>query len=136
MIRYQVNLTSFESRRSELSVRLVTGQAVCRSLWCTTEGERCSTQHMPWADGTACEDRKWCYHGECVFKKKLLPINGLWSKWGDYDECSRTCGGGVQKKSRECNNPSPQHGGNYCTGDRVRYRSCNTQECPRPTDFR
>ncbi len=51
--------------------------------------------------------------------------------------CSRPCGGGVQRSTRDCNNPTPVNGGKYCVGKRVRYRSCNIQECPPGTpDFR
>ena len=47
------------------------------------------------------------------------------------------CGGGVQRSTRDCNNPTPVNGGKYCVGKRVRYRSCNIQECPPGTpDFR
>lgn len=72
--------------------------------------------------------------------------------------CSRTCGGGVQRSTRNCDNPAPANGGTFCLGKRVRYRlvkkkcsfifvclitiewiyrSCNIQECPTGTpDFR
>lgn len=41
------------------------------------------------------------------------------------------------KRYRECNNPLPQNGGNYCIGARVKYRSCGTQDCPPGSqDFR
>lgn len=54
-----------------------------------------------------------------------------------YNQCTRTCGGGVQSSSRECNSPSPSNGGKYCIGTRIKYRSCNTQDCPLDTlDFR
>ena len=45
---------------------------------------------------------------------------------------------GVQKSSRTCSNPIPQHGGKYCLGIRKRYRSCNTDtNCDKNTvDFR
>lgn len=92
---------------------------------------------MPWADGTPCSHGKWCNRGECVSRKNLKPINGKWGRWGNYSACSRTCGGGIEKKYRECDNPSPKNGGNYCIGDRVKYRSCATNECPHGTpDFR
>lgn len=56
---------------------------------------------------------------------------------GRFDDCSRTCGGGVQKSSRDCNSPSPENGGRYCVGRRVKYQSCNTFECPEGSkDFR
>lgn len=54
-----------------------------------------------------------------------------------FDQCSRTCGGGVQSSTRECNSPAPTNGGKYCIGTRIKYRSCNTQDCPVDTpDFR
>lgn len=54
-----------------------------------------------------------------------------------YDQCTRTCSGGVQSSSRECNSPPPSNGGKYCIGTRIKYRSCNTQDCPPDTlDFR
>ena len=38
---------------------------------------------------------------------------------------------------RECDNPSPSRGGLYCTGDRVRYESCNIWDCQEDAeDFR
>lgn len=36
--------------------------------------------------------------------------------------CSRTCGGGVQRSTRNCDNPAPSNGGTFCLGKRVRYR--------------
>ena len=30
----------------------------------------------------------------------------------------------------------PQFSGKYCTGHRIRYRSCNTEECLTASDFR
>ncbi|XP_076172003.1 A disintegrin and metalloproteinase with thrombospondin motifs 9 isoform X2 [Ptiloglossa arizonensis] len=114
---------------------------VCRRLWCTAPKwdhyDQCHTQHMPWADGTACGVDKWCHRGECVSRRNLEPVDGQWGEWGRYGECSRSCGGGVKKKYRECNDPLPQNGGNYCVGDRVKYRSCGTRECPPGSpDFR
>ncbi|XP_043528487.1 A disintegrin and metalloproteinase with thrombospondin motifs gon-1-like isoform X4 [Frieseomelitta varia] len=114
---------------------------VCRRLWCTTPNgdhyDQCRTQHMPWADGTACDRDKWCHRGECVSRRNLKPVDGQWGEWGQYGKCSRTCGGGIKKRFRECNNPPPQNNGRYCIGDRVKYRSCGTKECPPGSpDFR
>ncbi|XP_033214669.1 A disintegrin and metalloproteinase with thrombospondin motifs 9 isoform X2 [Belonocnema kinseyi] len=114
---------------------------VCKRLWCTAplydKTQQCHTQHMPWADGTTCGDNKWCHRGECVSRQNLLPVDGQWGTWGRYGDCSRTCGGGIKKKYRECNNPPPQNGGNYCIGERVKYRNCGTKECSAGSpDFR
>ncbi|XP_011349537.1 A disintegrin and metalloproteinase with thrombospondin motifs 9 isoform X3 [Ooceraea biroi] len=114
---------------------------VCKTLWCTVpqwnHHQRCHTQHTPWADGTPCAPQKWCHRGECVSRRNLEPVHGQWGEWGRYGECSRTCGGGVKKKYRECDKPAPMNGGNYCIGERVKYRSCGIRECPPDSpDFR
>uniref|UniRef100_A0A8C9URY4 ADAMTS/ADAMTS-like cysteine-rich domain-containing protein n=1 Tax=Spermophilus dauricus TaxID=99837 RepID=A0A8C9URY4_SPEDA len=57
-------------------------------------------------------------------------VDGGWSAWGPWGECSRTCGGGVQFSHRECKDPEPQNGGRYCLGRRSKYQSCHTEECP------
>ncbi|CAI2350188.1 unnamed protein product [Caenorhabditis sp. 36 PRJEB53466] len=108
----------------------------CRRLWCATfYGSQmgCRTQHMPWADGTPCDESRsmFCHHGACVrlAPESLTKIDGQWGEWRTWGECSRTCGGGVQKALRDCDNPKPRNGGKYCVGQRERYRSCNTQEC-------
>ncbi|XP_014286449.1 A disintegrin and metalloproteinase with thrombospondin motifs 15 isoform X3 [Halyomorpha halys] len=124
--------------------KICSQMATCEELWChngqsDSETENCSTLHMPWADGTTCGPGKWCQKRRCVSRdrKSLQPVNGGWGKWQKYGECSRTCGGGVRKSIRDCNNPTPANGGKYCLGERVRYHSCATQECPPgSTDFR
>lgn len=110
------------------------GQVVCKRLWCITADDvDCRTLNMPWADGTPCgndqSEMKWCQKGLCVSIRNLEPIHGQWGEWGEYGDCSRTCGGGTQKRYRECNSPLPQNGGDYCIGERVEDRSCATNEC-------
>lgn len=58
-----------------------------------------------------------------------LQMDGNWSKWAPYGQCSRTCGGGVQLAKRECSNPPPANEGKYCEGVRVKYRSCGLDPC-------
>uniref|UniRef100_A0AC35GT07 Peptidase M12B domain-containing protein n=1 Tax=Panagrolaimus sp. PS1159 TaxID=55785 RepID=A0AC35GT07_9BILA len=107
----------------------------CRRLWCSTYyGYQmgCRTQHMPWADGTPCSDNKWCHRGQCVgmAPEQRAKQDGAWGEWKPWGDCTRTCGGGVQKALRDCDNPKPMNGGKYCVGQRERYRPCNIQECP------
>lgn len=98
---------------------------------------------MPWADGTPCSlngsPRGWCQRGECVYRNPsaLAKVDGGWDRWSANSTCSRTCGGGVRFRMRDCNNPSPANGGKYCIGQRIQYFSCNTQDCqPNLLDFR
>ncbi|XP_030629632.1 A disintegrin and metalloproteinase with thrombospondin motifs 20 [Chanos chanos] len=113
----------------------------CKRLWCTSaEGDHkgCRTQHMPLADGTECGNGMHCRHGMCVNKEiDMQPVHGEWGPWGPYSVCSRTCGGGTRSTSRDCNKPEPRNGGRFCVGRRMKFRSCNTEPCPRGRrDFR
>lgn len=89
------------------SSRICPYMPVCKRLWCTIKGGGCRTQHMPWADGTACAPNRWCQQGECVLRKHVHyeRIDGQWGPWSKYSPCSRECGGGIQKSTRECDHP-------------------------------
>ncbi|XP_068617098.1 A disintegrin and metalloproteinase with thrombospondin motifs 12-like [Brachionichthys hirsutus] len=108
---------------------------ICQILWCSVNGSCRSKLDSP-IDGTRCGPEKWCISGECVIVGKLPEtVNGGWGQWSSWSHCSRTCGTGVQMAERECNNPKPEFGGKYCTGERKRYRTCNSKACQknRPT---
>ena len=71
----------------------------------------------------------------CHFNKKGLfilsaGVNGGWSVWGDWGQCSATCGAGEQERSRTCTNPPPSNGGAQCSGDDKETKSCNNGPCP------
>ncbi|KAM9392813.1 A disintegrin and metalloproteinase with thrombospondin motifs 12-like [Pholidichthys leucotaenia] len=103
---------------------------VCQILWCSVNGSCRSKLDSP-IDGTRCGPEKWCISGECVIVGKLPEtVNGGWGQWSTWSYCTRTCGTGVQSAERECNNPKPEFGGKYCTGERKRYRTCHTKPCP------
>uniref|UniRef100_A0A7M4DZI5 ADAM metallopeptidase with thrombospondin type 1 motif 8 n=1 Tax=Crocodylus porosus TaxID=8502 RepID=A0A7M4DZI5_CROPO len=114
-----------------------TEEDVCAQLWCRMEtGEPlCHTKNgsLPWADGTPCGAGRLCWEGLCVLGNMAKPqpvVDGDWGPWSPWGTCSRTCGGGVQFSHRNCNNPEPQNGGKYCEGQRAKYQSCHTEECP------
>jgi len=58
------------------------------------------------------------------------PVHGRWGAWGTYGACSKSCGGGVRSRSRQCNNPAPAHGGSQCSGASSESKTCNTHFCP------
>uniref|UniRef100_H3AVP0 Peptidase M12B domain-containing protein n=1 Tax=Latimeria chalumnae TaxID=7897 RepID=H3AVP0_LATCH len=102
---------------------------VCQTLWCSVKGS-CRSKLDSAADGTRCGEKKWCFSGECVtVGKRPDTVNGGWGDWSSWSHCTRTCGAGVQSAERQCNKPKPQFGGKYCTGERKRYRICNTKSC-------
>lgn len=79
-----------------------------------------------------------CEHGtgelpSGIYASNVCPfssVNGNWGPWSLWDTCAVTCGGGIQKRSRLCNDPEPQFGGKDCIGDAVNTQICNKQDCP------
>merc|ERR1711874_249002 len=61
----------------------------------------------------------YLYRSVC---KHTPVINGGWSEWGP---CSKTCGGGVHR--RTCDNPKPSGGGDDCLGKSE--MGCNADRC-------
>ena len=60
----------------------------------------------------------------------VVSVNGGWSDWTEYRECSETCGEGIQTRTHECNNPTPQFEGNDCDGSPEESRTCDIMKCP------
>lgn len=59
-------------------------------------------------------------------------INGGYSEWSEFTECSASCGEGEQIRERSCNNPLPENGGVGCEelGKPFETRSCKLEDCP------
>uniref|UniRef100_A0A8C3X202 ADAMTS like 3 n=1 Tax=Catagonus wagneri TaxID=51154 RepID=A0A8C3X202_9CETA len=54
-----------------------------------------------------------------------------WDAWGDWSDCSRTCGGGASYSLRRCLI------GRNCEGQNIRYKTCSNHDCPPDAeDFR
>ncbi|XP_031465263.1 A disintegrin and metalloproteinase with thrombospondin motifs 4 isoform X1 [Phasianus colchicus] len=118
-------------------------QPSCAALWCSGRaGGRavCQTKHFPWADGTPCALGRVCVSGQCVdmatVEQLRVPVDGSWGPWAPWSSCSRSCGGGVSSSHRSCSRPTPLNGGRFCRGERLRFRSCNVEECPGRSAFR
>ncbi|KAF5890956.1 A disintegrin and metalloproteinase with thrombospondin motifs 10-like, partial [Clarias magur] len=115
---------------------------VCSELWCMSKSNRCITSSIPAAEGTICQtstiDKGWCYKRMCVpYGTRPEGVDGQWGTWSPWEECSRTCGGGVSSSVRHCDSPRPTIGGRFCLGERKRFKSCNIEECPLGSqDFR
>ncbi|XP_030626728.1 hemicentin-1 [Chanos chanos] len=61
---------------------------------------------------------------------KPCPVDGNWSEWSAWEECSRTCGQGNRTRVRTCSNPPAQHGGRPCEGKAVEAIMCSIRPCP------
>ncbi|KAB1279816.1 A disintegrin and metalloproteinase with thrombospondin motifs 13 [Camelus dromedarius] len=108
---------------------------MCQALSCHTDPldqSSCSRLLIPLLDGTECGVGKWCSKGHCRSLAELAPIgavHGHWSSWGPASPCSRSCGGGVVTRRRQCDNPRPAFGGRACIGADLQAEMCNTQAC-------
>ena len=60
---------------------------------------------------------------------KYCSIDGGWSEFGPWSECSKSCGGGMWSKERACDNPTPKHEGKDCVGEATEFGQCNVQPC-------
>lgn len=50
-----------------------------------------------------------------VFVCVCFTVNGGYTPYSNWSECSVTCGEGVRYRHRSCTNPKPQFGGRDCT---------------------
>lgn len=57
------------------------------------------------------------------------PVDCVWTPWGQWDVCTRTCGGGMQARSRSILEQE-RHGGKPCEGDPQEMQGCNMEACP------
>ena len=52
-------------------------------------------------------------------------MDGGWTDWGLWSDCSTTCGGGSRRRARSCTNPRPSDGGAQCVGIQAYTEDCN-----------
>uniref|UniRef100_A0A8C7KUG0 ADAM metallopeptidase with thrombospondin type 1 motif, 2a n=1 Tax=Oncorhynchus kisutch TaxID=8019 RepID=A0A8C7KUG0_ONCKI len=112
----------------------------CTQLWCSHPDNPffCKTKKGPPIDGTTCAAGKHCFKGYCMkLTPDILRQDGAWGQWSNFGSCSRTCGGGVRFRTRQCDNPIPANGGRTCYGNSYEFQLCNLEECSKPlVDFR
>ena len=51
-----------------------------------------------------------------------------WQEWGDWSQCSVSCGKGAEIRARACSQPDVA-GSQICSGDLTETRECNLDEC-------
>ena len=56
-------------------------------------------------------------------------VDGGWSSWGVFSDCSVTCGFGTMTQERKCNNPAPSGSGLDCVGDSIMTHVCKNINC-------
>lgn len=74
----------------------------------------------------------YIFHLLLILFYSFPAVNGNYTHWSSWSDCSRTCGGGSQFRLRDCINPLPEYGGRDCAyyGARREITHCNPQPCP------
>ncbi|XP_078697589.1 adhesion G protein-coupled receptor B1-like [Branchiostoma floridae x Branchiostoma belcheri] len=75
-------------------------------------GKRCPGSHL---------QERQCHQDPCA-------ADGEWSDWGEYSECTLTCGRGTQQRTRTCLGQAGT--GAACEGPATETRRCNEMPCP------
>ncbi|KAF1647811.1 Complement component C8 alpha chain, partial [Eudyptes chrysocome] len=114
------NLGDMETKRQNLKRALddyLLEFNACRCRPCQNNGEpilvgdTCFCQCRPGYGGPACERTE--HRGKTL-------TNGRWSCWSPWAPCQS----GTARRSRQCNNPAPQGGGEPCVGRDLQSKAC------------
>ncbi|XP_063436526.1 A disintegrin and metalloproteinase with thrombospondin motifs adt-2-like [Mytilus trossulus] len=130
------NGESFEVLNCSFTTCTVNGNWGSWSVW-TECSSSCDSGHqtrsricnnpVPSSNGAYCNGKSFevlnCSIARCI-------VDGSWGEWGKWSECNATCDGGVQKRTRYCNNPYPSTGGSACSGMTYQISICAETNCP------
>jgi len=67
-----------------------------------------------------------------INNNEAVAVDGGYSEWTNWSQCSVSCNAGVQRRERECSNPEPKNGGKQCKqylGESSQARPCSLQKC-------
>lgn len=68
---------------------------------------------------------------DCLLITDKSSVDGGLSNWGQWTDCSRTCNGGLRRRTRTCSRPVPVLDGLDCESPRTEYEVCNNDtRCP------
>ncbi|XP_075280528.1 complement component C8 alpha chain isoform X3 [Opisthocomus hoazin] len=113
------NLGNMETKRQNLKRALddyLLEFNACRCGPCQNNGEpilvgdTCFCQCRPGDGGPACEQTR----------RQGGETDGRWNCWSPWGPCQS----GTARRSRQCNNPAPQRGGQPCAGRDLQSRAC------------
>ncbi|XP_038054529.1 coadhesin-like [Patiria miniata] len=109
------------------------GQWRCQAE-CTGEGfalrSRSCTNPVPRYGGRQCRERLNDIR-HCSEVIVICPVDGMWSTWSPWNDCSSTCGeASFKTRTRQCDNPPPQNGGLKCQGEKFEKKDCKLGPCP------
>jgi len=100
----EVGLSGTQTRTRTIVKEPINGGAECEAL----------------EETIACDEE----NGEPTLDK--CPIDCVWSDWGPFGECDKTCGAGYRHSTRT--STGPFYGGAECVGDATQKQACNLME--------
>ncbi|XP_022085075.1 A disintegrin and metalloproteinase with thrombospondin motifs 6-like [Acanthaster planci] len=90
---------------------------------------RTCTNPIPQNGGSPCSGSNYQSGIQC--NAQACAVDGGWTTWGEYSQCSASCGFGQRTRHRTCTNPAPGAGGAPCSGPNFETVQCgNGQGCP------
>ena len=57
-------------------------------------------------------------------------VDGQWSAWSNWSDCSKSCENGTRSRARRCNFSATAPHGKPCVGNEKEAEPCNTDLCP------
>ena len=63
------------------------------------------------------------------FYQFIILVACEWNDWHEWEQCSKSCGGGITSRTRNIKQYA-QLGGQDCVGDAFQTKECNKQDCP------
>ncbi|XP_022780154.1 coadhesin-like [Stylophora pistillata] len=109
------------------------GECLVTSGGGVRERNRLCESPEPQFGGKTCEEQDLGPSVETeACNEQPCPVDGGYSDWTEFSECTVTCGGGVHQRTRDCNNPAPDNGGQNCErlGPAMESEQCNVKSCP------
>jgi len=131
-------LSGIETIMKHLSYEIVDGGFSEWSSWSSCQvtcGEgmksrtRTCTQPPPKYGGKICAG-DYSETAACTSARKC-PIDGGFSQWTTWSECSVYCGEGTITRTRSCTQPIPAHGGRDCVGANSENKTCVNAQNPK-----
>ncbi|XP_064215610.1 semaphorin-5B [Tribolium castaneum] len=89
---------------------------------------RTCTNPAPAHGGRVCvgQDRTEAFCDAEIPPCPAMPQDGGWGEWSDWGDCSPSHCSGCKRRTRVCNNPPPENGGQFCAGNDEEFKF----ECP------
>ena len=60
---------------------------------------------------------------------KCIIVDCVWGTWGTWTTCSKSCGSGVQVRTKDVDTHE-ENGGTACSGSSIEQQNCETAVCP------